>query len=153
MEEARLKIAAKVAKEEAKEKKKKDRAFRIMVNRDKRDQHAKGVAARKKERERKHQVANLQKAGMQVPEELLIPITDPTKAQPISAEVQAEIYQENEEEGRLHEERIRCMDSGDWQGVDSTSNWLHQDFVPLDDGDDEDNKELDTDDDIDIQLF
>ena len=45
------------------------------------------------------------------------------------------------------------MDSGDWQGVDSTSNWLHQDFVPLDDGDDEDNKELDTDDDIDIQLF
>ena len=114
MEEARLKIAAKVAKEEAKEKKKKDRAFRIMVNRDKRDQHAKGVAARKKERERKHQVANLQKAGMQVPEELLIPITDPTKAQPISAEVQAEIYQENEEERRLYEERIRCMDSGDW---------------------------------------
>ncbi|MCJ1242417.1 hypothetical protein MMC14_010425, partial [Varicellaria rhodocarpa] len=58
VEEARLKIAAKVAKEEAKEKKK-DRAFRIMVNRDKRDQHEKGVAARKEERERKHQVANL----------------------------------------------------------------------------------------------
>ena len=32
MEEVRLKIVAKVAKEEVKEKKKKDRALRIMVN-------------------------------------------------------------------------------------------------------------------------
>ena len=59
MEEARPKIVAKMVKEEVKEKKKKDRAFRIMVNRNKKDQHAKGVAARKKKRERKHQMANL----------------------------------------------------------------------------------------------
>ena len=94
-------------------------------------------------------MANLQKAGMQVPEELLIPIMDPTKAQPISAENEDENRHEKEEENRLHRERIRCMDSGDWQGVANNSDWLHRDFVLLGDSDNKD-EEVDTDDDIDV---
>ena len=77
--EAREKIAAKEQKE--KEDKARRAAKAIQVDRNKRKAvlYARGVAARKQERERKAKVRALEAAGQLVPAEIMVPIRDPEK--------------------------------------------------------------------------
>jgi hypothetical protein len=146
-EEAWAKKEANEAKRKAILNKKKATLIRITRNRIKNDLKARGVVARRQERERKKAVEALEKAGEFVPFEMFKAIPNPEKMT-IEADIEVQL-----QEALVSTIAVIDPSLDDLFCATEDLVALQADYIPLDAGDIMDWNYLDADDDADTGLF
>ena len=140
-ENALAEIAIKQQKEEEAEKKRVENNFMKMWRMERDEVHTKGVAARKAERARIKQLREMRKGYAPIPPELEIPIPDPEAEWKATNQVWKSI--EAKKTGKKFPDHINEEDEEEVEiNVDRPTALWDQDFIPLDEAEDEETQFL-----------